>query len=97
LQSTPNSGTGEQDLFAATTADDGSTYAAGWSMDPISLNHGSLVLHGVSGQWTIDATPDPGTGDNGFSGITSVPGGGLWAVGVTSNKGNYSTLIAYHP
>jgi hypothetical protein len=94
---TPNSGAGEQDLFAATTAADGSTYAAGWFVDPTSLNHGSLILHGVNGQWTIDPTPDPGTGDNGFAGITSVPGGGLWAVGVTSNSGNYSTFIAYHP
>ena len=97
FQSTPNSGSGEQDLFAAATAADGSAYAAGWFVDPSSLNHGSLVLHGVNGQWTLDPTPDPGTGDNGFGGIAAVPGGGLWAVGVTSNNGNYSTLVAYHP
>ena len=97
LQSTPNSGTGEQDLFAAATAADGSTYAAGWFQDPSSLNHGTLVLHGVNGRWSLDSTPSPGTGDNGFAGITAVPGGGLWAVGVTSNNGNFSTLIAYHP
>ena len=97
LEPTPNSGAGEQDLFGATTAADGSTYAAGWFVDPSSLNHGSLVLHGVNGQWSTDSTPDPGTGDNGFAGITAVPGGGLWAVGVSSNNGNFSTLIAYHP
>jgi hypothetical protein len=96
LVSTPNSGSGEQDLFAATTATDGSTYAVGWAQDPSTLNHNSLVEHGVNGQWSIDTTPDPGTGDNGFAGITAVPGGGLWAVGVTSNNGNYSTFIAYH-
>jgi hypothetical protein len=97
LVATPNANQGEQDLFAATTAVDGSTYAAGWYIDPSSLNHLSLIEHEVNGRWTTDTTPDPGTGDNGFAGITAVPGGGLWAVGVTSNNGNYSTLIAYHP
>ena len=96
LVSTPNSNSGEQDLFAATTAGDGSTYAAGWAVDPSSLNHNSLILHGVGGQWSIDSTPNPGTGDNGFAGITAVPGGGLWAVGVSANNGNFSTFIAYH-
>jgi hypothetical protein len=89
---TPNASAGEQDLFAATTAADGSTYAAGWFID----SEQTLIEHGVNGVWSIDPTPDPGTGDNGFAGITAVPGGGLWAVGVTANNGNVATLIAYH-
>ncbi len=96
LVSSPNNGTGENDLFGATTAADGSTYAAGWSVDPSSLNHNSLIEHGVGGQWSIDTTPNPGTGDNGFAGITAIPGGGLWAVGVFSGSGNNATLIAFH-
>ena len=28
--------------------------------------------------------------------VAAVPGGGVWAVGATSNKANNSTLIAYH-
>jgi hypothetical protein len=92
LVATPNASSGEQDLFAATTAADGSTYAAGWFID----SEQTLIEHGVSGHWSIDTTPDPGTGDNGFAGIAAVPGGGLWAVGVTANNGNLSTLIAYH-
>jgi hypothetical protein len=94
LVTTPNAaGGGEQDLFAATTAGDGSTYAAGWFL---GSSEQTLIEHSVNGQWTIDPTPDPGTGDNGFAGITAVPGGGLWAVGVAANNGNFSTLIAYH-
>ncbi len=96
LVSSPNTGAGENDLFGATTAADGSTYAVGWSVDPSSLNHNSLIEHGVGGQWSIDTTPDPGTGDNGFAGITAIPGGGLWAVGVFSGSGNNATLIAFH-
>jgi hypothetical protein len=95
LQNTPNA-TGENDLYAVTTAADGSTYASGWSVDPSTGVYLSLIEHGVNGQWTTDPTPDPGSGSNGFAGITAIPGGGLWAVGVTSNKANNSTLIAYH-
>jgi hypothetical protein len=96
LVSSPNSGTGENDLFGAATAADASTYAVGWSVDPSTLSHNSLIEHGVNGQWSIDTTPNPGTGDNGFAGITAIPGGGLWAVGVFSASGNTSTLIAHH-
>jgi len=95
--STPNNGVGENDLFAATTGADGSTWAVGWSIDPSSLNHLTLVEHGVGGQWSIDASPNPGTGDNGLAGITAVPGGGLWAVGITTGNSNASTLVLYHP
>jgi hypothetical protein len=94
---TPNSGAGENDLFAATTAADGSTWAVGWFIDPSSGNHQTLIEHGVSAQWSIDASPNPGSGDNGLAAVTAVPGGGLWAVGVTAGKGNFSTLILHHP
>jgi hypothetical protein len=95
LATTPNA-TGENNLYAVTTAADGSTYAAGWSVDPSTGVYLSEVLHGAGGQWSIDTTPNPGSGSNGFAGVAAVPGGGVWAVGVTSNKANNSTLIAYH-
>ena len=93
LVASPNNGSGEQDLFAATTAADGSTWAAGWFMNG---SEQTLTEHGVNGTWSIVASPSPGTGDNGFAGITAVPGGGLWAVGVTSNNANFATLIAHN-
>jgi hypothetical protein len=95
LQNTPNA-TGENNLYAATTAAGGTIYAAGWSVDPSTGTYLSEILHNSAGQWSIDSTPNPGNGTNGFAGIGAVPGGGVWAVGVTSNKGNNSTLIAYH-
>jgi hypothetical protein len=94
---TPDVGTGENDLFAATTAADGSTWAAGWEIDPSSLVHSTLIEQGSAGVWTVVPSPNSGSGDNGIAGITSVPGGGLWAVGVSSSNGNFSTLIMYHP
>ena len=96
LVSSPNNGAGENDLFGAATAADGSTYAVGWYIDSSSGNHLTLIEHGVNGQWSIDPSPSPGTGDTGFSAVTAIPGGGLWAVGVTSGSGNFSTLIAHH-
>lgn len=93
LVASPNNGSGEQDLFAATTAADGSTWAAGWFLNGTEQ---TLTEHGVNGTWSIVASPSPGTGDNGFAGIAAIPGGGLWAVGVTSNNGNFSTLIAHN-
>ncbi len=64
IQTTPNAGTGENDLF-------------------------------------LVSTPSLGTGsDTGFAAIAAIPGGGMWAVGVTApgkGGGNYSTLIEFHP
>jgi hypothetical protein len=88
----------ENDLFAATAAADGSTWADGWSIDPSTGNHETLTEQGVGGQWSIVPSPNPGAnGDNGLAGIASIPGGGLWAVGIATNNGNPSTLIEYHP
>ena len=101
LQTTPNSGTGENDLFAAATAADGSTWAVGWDLDTATGNHDPLVLQGINGVWSLIASPNLGTGtDTGFAGITAIPGGGMWAVGVTAppnGGGSYSTLIEFHP
>jgi hypothetical protein len=98
IQSTPNISATENDPFAVTTAADGSTWAVGWYIDPTSGNHDPLALQGVNGVWSIVPTPVLGSGyDSGFAAITAVPGGGLWAVGVTgTSKSNYSTLIEYH-
>jgi len=93
LVASPNNGTGEQDLFGATTAADGSTWAVGWSLNG---SEQTLTEQGVNGTWSLVASPDPGTGDNGFAGVGAIPGGGVWAVGVTSNNGGFSTLIAHH-
>jgi hypothetical protein len=100
ILSTPNSGAGENDLFGATTAADGSTWAVGWLIDPSTDNHLTLIEHGVEGQWSVVPSPNPNAslGDVGLAGIVAVPGGGLWAVGETTNTaGNYATLILYHP
>ena len=101
IQTTPNAGTGENDLFAAATAADGSSWAVGWDINASTGNHDPLILQGQNGVWSLVSSPSLGTGsDTGFAAITAIPGGGLWAVGVTApakGGGNYSTLIEYHP
>jgi hypothetical protein len=100
LVTTPNSGAGENDLFSATAARDGSTWAVGWLIDPLSGNHKTLVEHGVKGVWSVvnSPNPNPSLGDNGLSSVAEIPGGGLWAVGLTTNTdGNNAPLILHHP
>jgi hypothetical protein len=96
LVNSPNNSGDENDLFGATTAPDGSVYAVGWAADPSTGNYASLIEHEVNGQWSIDTTPNPGSSANGFAGVTAIPGGGVWGVGVFTNKGNNATFIAHH-
>jgi hypothetical protein len=99
IQATPNAGAGENDLFAAARAADGSTWAVGWDIDPTTGNHNPLVLQGINGVWSLVPSPGFAAGsDSGFAAITAIPGGGLWAVGVTAtSKSNYSAVIEFHP
>jgi hypothetical protein len=98
IQNTPNSGAGENDLFGAATAGDGSTWAVGWDINTKTGNHDPLVLSKRGGRWSLVSSPRLGGTDSGFAAIAAIPGGGLWAVGVTGNSaGNYATLIEYHP
>jgi len=99
IQATPNAGAGENDLFAVTTAADGSTWAVGWDIDPATGNHDPLVLQGIKGVWSLIPSPSfPAGSDSGLAAITAIPGGGLWAVGVTATStSNYSALIEFHP
>ena len=99
IQNTPNASAGENDLFAVTTASDGSTWAVGWDINTNSGNHDPLILQGVNSVWSLISSPSLGAGaDSGFAAITAIPGGGMWAVGVTATShSNYSTLIEFHP
>lgn len=99
IQSTPNLGAGENDPFAVAIGNDGTTWVVGWAVNPASDLHDPLVLQGVNGVFSLVSVPNPSNlGDSGFAAVTAVPGGGVWAVGVTAtSKSNYSTLIEFHP
>jgi len=96
---TPNLGTGENDPFAVTIANDASTWVVGWAVNPATDLHDPLVLQGVNGTFSLVSVPNPSSGgDSGFAAITTVLGGGMWAVGGTATaKSNVSTLIEFHP
>jgi len=99
LVPTPAMGTGENDPFAVTIANDGTTWVVGWAINPATDLHDPLVLQGVNGTFSLVSVPNPASGgDSGFAAITTVPGGGMWAVGGTATaKSNVSTLIEFHP
>jgi len=77
--STPNSGAGENDLFGATTAADGSTWAVGWAVDPSSLTHFPLTLQGVSGTWAVVPILEPATAGLRVSQPSRAAACGPWA------------------
>jgi hypothetical protein len=99
IQPTPTQGTGENDPFAVTIANDGSTWVVGWAINPATDLHDPLVLQGVNGTFSLVSVPNPSSGgDTGFAAITTVPGGGMWAVGGSATaKSNVSTFIEFHP
>jgi hypothetical protein len=99
IQNTPNVTLAENDLFSVTTAIDGSTWAVGWALDIAAGVHAPLILHGVQDVWSLVASPSFLNLDSGLASIAAVPGGGLWAVGLTSagKNSNFSTLIKFHP
>lgn len=68
------------------------------SLDPFGVTgtDTALTVAGARGAMVAYQQPQPGTGDNGFAAITATPGGGLRAVGVYADNGNYSTLIEHH-
>jgi hypothetical protein len=99
IQSTPTLGTGENDPFAVTIANDGSIWVVGWAINPATDLHDPLVLQGVNGVFSLVSVANPSKGgDTGFAAIATVPGGGMWAVGGTATaKSNVSTFIEFHP
>jgi len=99
IQNTPNVAGAENDLFGVTTAVDGSTWVVGWALDIAAGVHAPLILQGMQGTWSLVASPSFPNLDSGLASITAVPGGGLWAVGLTSsgNGSHFTTLIEFHP
>jgi hypothetical protein len=95
-----SAGAGENDLFGVASETGGARWAVGWFIDPATGNHETLVDGLVNGHWSLVPSPSPNSaaGDDGLAGVAAVPGGGVWAVGITSNAdGNPATLIEYHP
>ena len=47
--------------------------------------------------FVVSPNPNQSLGDNGLSSVARIPGGGLWAVGLTTNTdGNNAALILHH-
>jgi hypothetical protein len=57
IQNTPNFASAENDLFATTTAADGSTWAVGWDLDTTPDLHEPLILQGANGTGSLVSSP----------------------------------------
>ena len=84
--------------YGDSPAPDGSTWAVGWYIEPATELHKTLIEQRVKGVWSLVPSPNPSSEENGLAGITAIPGGGLWSVGIrTSKAGNPATLVEFHP
>ena len=59
----------------------------GWEINTTTGNHDPLILQRKNGVWSLVSSPGlaPGS-DSGFAAIAAIPGGDLWAVGVTGER-----------
>jgi hypothetical protein len=100
VQSTPSATHSENDLFGVVSTAIGSAWAVGWALynAPNDL-YRPLILHEQHGAWSIVRSPSLGPGsDSGLESIATIPGGGMWAVGVSASAtGSFTTLIEYYP
>ena len=96
----PNVGVQENVLYAVSMPSAGKAWAAGYFVNG-KFQQQTLIEHFDGNAWSVIPSPSLGSGtDSGFAAITAIPGGGLWAVGVTAptkGAGSYSTLIEFHP
>jgi hypothetical protein len=78
----PNSGSGENTLLAATARNGGNIWAFGYRGDP--GHRRTLTEHWNGAGWSIVASPSVGSGDNFLFGAAAAVGGPIWAVGSDS-------------
>jgi hypothetical protein len=68
-------------LQAAAATSTTSGWAVGTQRAAFGQRFLTLAEHWNGASWTAAASPSPGRGDDGLSGIAAIPHGGFWAVG----------------
>jgi hypothetical protein len=79
-------------LYGAAIDGNGDVWADGTYVDPTTDNNNELVLHTVNGKWKLATVPEPGSGSNIPSGLTTIDGH-LWLAGVYDDGNQEMPLI----
>jgi hypothetical protein len=75
--------------------DNGTVWAVGSALDPVSGNQLTLVARNSGSGWQQVAAPNPGTGDKVLGGVSAADGA-AWAVGYYKTDTGRSPLIEVH-
>lgn len=84
IVSSPNPGTGGNNLFGVTATPGGDVWAVGYYYD-IGEPDQTLIMHWTGGGWSVVASPNPGAEDNELKAV-SASGNDVWAVGYYQNS-----------
>ena len=71
----------------------GTAWAVGTYVDPKTDNN-TLILDGNGTDWTVAASPEPGSGSNILGGVTAIDGQ-LWAAGIYDDGGSRLPLLEH--
>lgn len=82
----PNPGTYDNGLQSVTTLAPDNIWAVGSYRNSANDSSHTLVEHWDGKSWSVIASVNAGSGNNGLSGITAVAPNDIWAVGETSLK-----------
>jgi hypothetical protein len=85
--SSPNVGTGQNDLNAVAARSSSDAWAVGTFFDYPSLAWHTLVEHWNGTSWTVVSSPSPSTRYNALHGVVAFGANDVWAVGITQTSG----------
>jgi hypothetical protein len=80
VESTPNPGYGDNELFSVTAIDPENVWAVGNYQDGPEGPH-TLTERWNGSAWSVEPTPNPGSSGNSLDGIAAVDAQHVWAVG----------------
>ena len=81
IVSTPNVGSGYNDLTGVAASNGSDAWAVGYWTDTTYGYSKTLILHWNGSSWSVVPSPNPGPGNNTLYGVTALSPGDAWAVG----------------
>ncbi len=91
--SSPNVGSGNNQLQAITAITSSDTWAVGSSAPDSSSASQALIEHWNGTQWSVVSSPQPNGWTSDLTGVAAISGNDVWAVGsYVSNTGTFISL-----
>jgi len=97
MASSPNTGTGDNDLNGVAVEFSGNAWAVGSYFDPRFGSFRTLIERWDGSRWSVISSPNIGRSDNRLTGVTVDLSGNAWAAGEYFNRilGSFQTLIEH--